>query len=374
MITRLTAKQKKLIPVYQKKWHDQFFSLTFDEQKARKFVKWLYKLIDKKEPTVVILDSPLAVQLAINILKFNKERIWEQLWRRLWGQLDEQLRGQLDEQLERQLWEQLNKQLREQLLGQLINQFHGKRIDKQLGRQLLGKLWRQLDKNKLKCFQFDYWGDISWFGYLAFYDYIYEELFPEIKIPIFEQYREFSKANINFLVTFENIAFISKPPVFINFDEKDRLHCKNDFAVLYADGFGTHFVNGVFFEKELFIKAFKENNMSGSEILMVKNTEQKAVLIEHYGYEKILNELKDVKVLDEVNDFSKVDNKPVKYQVLEFNLDGAILRFVRVEDHSTHKVTCLGVPRNEQTKTCKGAIKWTFGLDEKEDYAPVIET
>jgi hypothetical protein len=114
--------------------------------------------------------------------------------------------------------------------------------------------------------------------------------------------------------------------------------------------------------------------MSGSEILMVKNTEQKAVLIEHYGYEKILKELKDVKVLDEVNDFSKVDNKPVKYQVLEFDLDRVILRFVRVEDHSTHKVTCLGVPRNEQTKTCKGAIKWTFGLDEKEDYAPVIET
>src|SRR3972149_11923506 len=97
MITKLSKKQEKLIPIYQKKWLDQFHSLSFDENKAKDFVDWLYALIDKKPPIKIVLDSPLAVQLAVNILK--KTNFNSQLNSQLDSQLDSQLNSQLHSQL-----------------------------------------------------------------------------------------------------------------------------------------------------------------------------------------------------------------------------------------------------------------------------------
>ena len=49
-------------------------------------------------------------------------------------------------------------------------------------------------------------------------------------------------------------------------------------------------------------------------------------------------------------------------------------RFVRVQCPSTHKSAVLRVDSGDpSTRTCRGAIAWTFGMAEKE-YAPVVES
>lgn len=57
----------------------------------------------------------------------------------------------------------------------------------------------------------------------------------------------------------------------------------------------------------------------------------------------------------------------------QFRLDGSILRFVEIQDHSTGKKTALGVPIIEETNTARRAVVWTFGRT-AEEYGPTIET
>jgi len=174
------------------------------------------------------------------------------------------------------------------------------------------------------------------------------------------------------LNNFFSLEIVSRPPTFINRDEKYRLHSTYDYAIVLKDGYGLHYVHGVFFSPELFNQFFKEKSFTGKDILQLKNTEQKAVLIQHYGYQQILSDV-NAKVIDTYKTKSKVTQKPVICELIEFQLDNTTLRLVKVEDHSVHKITTLGVPIEDSTKTCLGALAWTFGMKE-EEYNLLVET
>ena len=131
--------------------------------------------------------------------------------------------------------------------------------------------------------------------------------------------------------------------------------------------------DNVSFQKISYVAAFIEKSLTAQDILGCDNTEKKAVLIKEYGYDAIIKEA-NAKIIDTYHCKSKVTDKMCTYQVLEFKLSDTLnARVISVEDHSTHKKTFLGVPINDQTKTCLGAIAWTFGETE-ESYTPIIET
>lgn len=287
MITKLTEEQEKQIKVYQKKWYDKFHSLEFDEGKAKDFVDFLYKTINKEPPIKIILDSPMACQLAINYLN-NKEK----------------------------------------------------------------------QETKTKYYSIDWWGDTSWYGYLCLYDYLYNVVFQNTKIPMFEEYIEKS-TSISSLITFEGIAFISKPPIFINFDENNRLHCKHDSALVFADGWKLNYIHGVLFDDELFEK-YKNNKLTSEEIISLKNAEQKALIIQDYGYEKIFDSLKEKKLIDkQTRLFNKNKDKMVNYELFEFKIDNNNAKMIKVEwfEKDRRRQTVLGVPNN-MTDAIE-AVAWT---------------
>ena len=328
MISELTKEQEKLIPIYQKKWYDKFHSLEFDEEKAKVFVDFLYVDVLKKEkPIKIILDSPLVVELAINLLKLKKG-----------SQLSSQLRSQLCSQLSSQLDSQLDSQLRSQLSSQFKTNFYS----------------------------FDWWGDTSWYNYLCFYEFVYNELFPEIKIPLFEKYLSLADSNIQALITFEGIAFISKPPVFIKFDENNQLSCKEDYALAYADGFKMAFINGVCLPNDLFEK-LRKKDITIKEVLSLENVEQRMVILQEIGFDKLLNEL-DYKVVNQLKGFSDVLNEEIIDELIEFKLDDFNIRALKYKDYSVGKqgVELVEVNRNNAFKinTVREALIWQCGLPE----------
>ena len=133
------------------------------------------------------------------------------------------------------------------------------------------------------------------------------------------------------------------------------------------DGNGNLFVkeSGVSFQKLAWVQAFHLKTLSPEDIIMCKNAEQRAVLLDFYGVDFVLSHIKGVKTLDEKR--IKSASGGLLYQVLEFPIaDNAFHRVVRVQCPSTRKVTTLGVPRTKETETCLGAIAWTFGESEKE--------
>ena len=165
-------------------------------------------------------------------------------------------------------------------------------------------------------------------------------------------------------VSFEKIAFISKPPVFTNFDEQNRLHSIHDYAVYFEDGYGQHYVHGDYFSQELFKKAFKDKTITAEEILKLENEEQKSIIIEYYGsdfYKSLPH-----KIIDEGEESHSFISVKKAYKLIEIDYGRYKQRYVYCEDYSTDRKYLLSIPSPIQNSeegydldTYRGAVAWT---------------
>jgi len=337
MKNKLTKKEEELMIDVRNEWINRFNSLNFDEQKCKEFVNYCYELSNFKKPTILFLDSPLGCQYAKHIIMANvRANVWDNVRDNVWANVEANVRDNVRDNVEDNVRDNVRDSVR---------------------------------NNEIKYEYFCY-RDCSDFGWVAFYDF-----FTKIGIindDKFNKYKELIQCNIFMWLSFQNIAIVSYPPIFIQRDEQNRLHNFNDYAIYFKDGYGIHYVHGVYFDNEQFKQFFIEKKFSGKDILKLENSEQKAVLIQEYGYNKILKDV-NAKILHTETKISQVTGKPCVSEVLEFKMDNNTYRVVKVEDHSVHKITTLGVPREKQTETVRGAIAWTFGLSEG-DYEPIKES
>jgi len=190
--------------------------------------------------------------------------------------------------------------------------------------------------------------------------------------PMFDKYLEYLKCGIGWIVCFDEVAIVAPLWKEIHQDEDFQLHNINGPAISWADGYALYYVNGVYFDKQLYTKAIADRLLTGAEILKIRNTEQKSIIIKLYGLESILDDVDSI-TLDTYTGTSKITGQEVNYKLIEFPIDGVRVRSVVVECHTEHKLTALGVPINKDTGTCMGAIAWTFGMKEDE-YRPLMET
>lgn len=112
----------------------------------------------------------------------------------------------------------------------------------------------------------------------------------------------------------------------------------------------------------LLFSKIREGTLRAKEIILCRNAEIRAFLLERFGYDKFLAELKgDVIHKDGLHSLIKID----------WHKEEEPIKLVRVRDSSSGKFYALRVPLH--MRTCKQAVAWTFGL-EKDQYQPVIET
>lgn len=199
-------------------------------------------------------------------------------------------------------------------------------------------------------------------------------------------------------IKYDHIVLIEKPEIVCI--ENERLHSTYGPAFKYADDYCFYYIDGVFFEEDLYVKVLKTGmqdlespmmddlrpdekdklsefiaeyekkngtipELSVKELLDIPNQEQKSKAIKYIGFSKIIDS--DIcKVTDsEVVQVKGVtDERTTEYQVLEIDLgmevDGLPSRFVKVNCWSTDRMYVLQVdPRSKQTQTAMGAIAWT---------------
>jgi len=246
----------------------------------------------------------------------------------------------------------------------------------------------------------------------------------------------------------KNYCILCKNPNKILENKPEELHSTDGFAIEFSNKTGIYFVEGIEFEPELYTRVFIKKDITGKEILKIKEREKVRVAIKFYGYNKLVKEfvgkdiikLNDIKILNDVleiydhdrflkeingkdiikiknveiratlikffgydnlikelnaklidakDEFNNIDNLPLTNELWEFEMEIERrrvrrferneltnlmkFRFVKVEDWSTRKKVCLGVPINEQTNTVLGALAWTFGMTE-EEYVLNIQT
>lgn len=200
--------------------------------------------------------------------------------------------------------------------------------------------------------------DLYW---ISFYDY-----FKQINIVLhdkFEKYSHFLKrSGIFMLIALRNIVFISRPPLYIKRNDNNRMHSIKGYAIEFADSYGLHYLNGIYFSPKEF-STFVESKPCAKDILSITNVEKRAEIIKHWGYEYLMNDL-ELNVISTYKDPNNLTHKLYKCSELPINL-------LKVIDTSTHKPYILGVP--ESQTDCLEAIAWTFNLS-KEVYKERIES
>ena len=314
MLESLNDEQVKLLKVFRDKWINRFNSLEFDADSSIDLIKFMYNISGLDEPIVVILDSPMACEIGANII--NSKEVRNQVWNQVW----EQVRNESD----------------------------------------------------MIYYHLYTYGNCTDYGWVSFYDF-----FSNLGILKHEQFNKYRdmlfKSNMFLSIQLDGICFVCKPPIFIERDVHGKLHCEEKSAIVFADGYEQHYLHGIYFEKEIFNKFMVEKDYKPEDILKIRNTEQKAALIDTIGYDKLLDSLHARKI-DTYKTNSKYADAPLEYALYDFDFEGRTYRLVQVQDHTPpYKKYYHLVDINSNTRDCLGAIASMWG-ETKETFINVMES
>lgn len=378
------------------KWNSAFLSLDFNIEKVKELLNWTYNNINYQYKLIVV-DSPLAMQYAAKAVEFLKEKRPKirNLNANIGGILYTEALTEMSKEKfeiltdydklkslaidENSIADNINKNLKIEHNLDVISNVK-KLLNQSVGISFNTDMLLKSFSNKNKIdYNFDDAITSSNFPFIAIAEVIAHK--HNIENKKFKRFCNLVKeANIFAAILNTEFAIVCKPPIFLNRDRRGRLDSKQDGAVIFADGYKQYYVQGVNFQPNQYKKFFKDKNFTGIDILNLRNVEQKAIIIQEYGYDKILKEV-NANIIDTYTGISKITGKQLNYQLFEFTLKDNLnrwgrflnVRLIQVECHTSHHKVTLGVPINNQTNDCLGAIAWTFGMT-KEEYKLNIES
>jgi hypothetical protein len=379
MKTELTEKEKELMIEVRDYWNNLFDSLAFDEEKAKELINYIYEISGFRKPLILILDSPLTVQIVANIFRGNiLEGVGKYVDRNIWDNIESKFRGEIIENILNKVWADVERDVGEDIKRNVLEKIMVN-VRANVGRNIWVNVRANINRNikekmNIQYYNEGWYGRCDDFGWISFYDFF--ERIGIVKNQEFEKFRELVKCGIFSSLQFEKICFVSKPPIFLNRDENRKMHCTTGMAIQFADGYGPHYVHGVYFSPEDFEKYVKDKKATGKEIISVKNAEQRACLMKYYGFDYILNDLPNLVILERKKQI--INNKEREYILYEFDIDSERKlrwRLLREPDFSTDRDFFISLSANrEQTKTIQGALAWSYGFEKPEEYSPEIET
>ena len=221
MLKELTKEQKDLKKVIKDKWIAQLTSQKIEKEKIREGVEWMYQITKIKKPKVIILRSPLAIQLGANLL--NKQEVWQEVRRE---------------------------------------------VGREVGREVWQEVWQ--DK-KLKVFNFGYYLSAWYYDWFSFYDFFTE--IGVLKNEKFNRMKELVLAGIYETIQLDGVCLVSLPPISVR-KSNNQLHSDHFPAVKFADGYSIYALHGVRFPKDLWTKIVTRQ-MPMEEILKIVDIDQR---------------------------------------------------------------------------------------------------
>jgi hypothetical protein len=330
----------------------------FNENDAVRFVKMCYTLIGIWRLPVKVHKSPFAQITRSRIVYLHFPKITSRLWLSLWGTYKTAIWGR-------------NAGL--------------KCTGTDVGSAITGYIFPAMSHEQndlgsrieLKCRVFtsfeaadSYWFPENFIEWCIFYQFL-TDLNLVRRTEIFDDIVKGCRAGIFAMLPLQNKCIIVEPPTKFEVNDEGRIHCENGPAVRFKPNVDLYYLHGIPFDKKDY-NDIVDVRISGEGVLKIRNVEQRMAAIKHLGYEHILKAV-EARVKDTYEGVSRITGKPVKYDLLEFEMTFERFRVIRVEDHTTHHPVTLEVPIQRSTETCLGAIAWTFGMTEDE-YKPFLES
>jgi hypothetical protein len=279
------------------------------------------------------------------------EKVWTQVWTQVRTQVRDQVRDQVRIQVGTQIGDQVRTKVRDQVWAQVLNQ---------IGDQVGEKVINNINKSDGEIFRKAYGGLVygqheTW---LSFYDYLQYVGIDTSKLDGLYKMAESS----GWWLPYKNVAFVSDRPNKIHLDDQGRLHCEDEAAIQYRDGWGVYAIHGVRVPEYIILHP---GEITTEKIESEANVEIRRIMLDRYGWDRYLLEKGEVISTD-------------KYGTLyrKITLDDEPIVMVKVknstpEPDGSYKDYLIRVP--PETRTAKQAVAWTFG-ETSETYQPIYES
>lgn len=310
MITKLTKEQEAQIPIVRDEWLKLCQSgKDFSVKDIESGIEWLYGLDNLPKPhTILKFEDPLQCQIAANAL-LHGETIKESV----------------------------------KIAKTGVRQSYYKYIP-----TLGGLSWR------------------SW--YLSYYDfYINNNLLSlddETKTK-FLKFIDLVKHGIWDLIVLDEVCLVCTTPT-TKRDGDMKLHSTNGQAVTFKSGYGFYAIHGVVFEKNLFEKVVNRK-LTNRELFGITNIEQRRVAMNHYGWDRLWDDLDKTFV-----NRSNRDSEAELYRVRNLAGNNIEINMVQYRDQSTGRRYVSQVPDDDdygkKIKTADHAMAWKSSMT-VEEYA-----
>ncbi len=316
MISQLTIQQKKLKKTIKDKW---IAALTIphekiDKNKIVKMIELAYSLAKIDKPKIIILRSPMAIQIAANL-------------------------------------------------------FRRQEVGREVGQEVRQEVEREVRQEKLKFYNFGYYLSAWYYDWFSFYDYF-------ITAGIIKNNRKFETLKIGMengiyeTIQLEGLCLVSLTPISV-FKKNNRLHSDKFPAVKFADSYSVYALNGVRFPKELW-KKIVSREMAMEDILKIQDIDQRTQAIKYAknGLRDFYKQQKGRKI-DEIDKLD-IKGRKVHYELWKIpkgNIFSQEVAFViydcpsSIERGNKQEYT-KGVPV-EFNKTAE-AIAWGMSSDENQ--------
>ena len=356
MLEKLTKAQEKLMHQVIEEWLSYFFSgQEIDKDKAQKGIEWLYEFSGLKKPQVIFVDSPLAVQIAVNMLQGKKRN-------QVWNQVRNQVRNQVWNQVGNQVWNQVGNQVGNQVWNQVWN-------------QVRNQVRNQVENQKMEFFTFAYYGSSSDFGWISFYDF-FDRIGIKLTNENFYKFMELMRSGIYDMVQLDGLCIVASLPKIVRRNTQNFMHSDEFPAIEWRDGFKLHYLNGVFFPEDLW-KQVVSKEMPFEDILKIEDIDQRTQAMRYGDPLKFFKHVGATEI-DTYTKYTK-ENKAINYSLYKipkgdiFRTDAYYMLYLCP---STDKTYMSGVP---EFKTVAEAMAWkqsddffTVSAEEWKQMVPLI--
>ncbi len=348
MITKLNKEQKRNLSVIKDKWLNKIFNYelynSITNESVSKQMKELYKFCGLKEPKVILVGSPLACQIAVNLFLDRNE-----------------VDKEVEKEVENEIWNEVRKEVEKEVWNEVRNE-----VRNEVGNKVWNEVWNEVENKKLKYCNFSSYINYSDFGWLSLYEYFLWNT------NILDKYKD----KLNFIIDCVNNSFmsiqlnglciVSKYPRFISRNSNKQLHNINGYAIKFEDGYGQYYFNGININPNLFNKLISKS-YTFEEWTNESNEEIKSLVLafyeEKFGGEFVFRFIS--KCLKEINTY--VDKKSEEYlkntvnsmnigvyTLFKGTINNTDIAYVRCYCPSTDRMFFLGV--NPSYNNAKDAI------------------
>lgn len=275
MLTELTAEQEALMSVVRDEWIALCDNGKHDKVRARTAAEYLYQQAGLKVPPIIVCESPLS---AIVALEMVRDSVRASVKASVWASVRASVGDSVRDSVEASVWD------------------------------------------SVKASVWEFWWAGCWdYGWCAFYDYLH-------RIKAIPKHRQFcayrdtvARSGMWSALAYENVCIVAMMPIQVSRDEQMRLHSEDGYAVEFGDGYGQHYLSGVFFPPDLH-KGLVSGAMGVPNVLKIENVEQRMAALKFIGAEKLLQQC-DAQLVNKSKRGNKLYHIP--------DLDGMSVHLVR---------------------------------------------